>query len=888
MPKPPWWIISALRQRTNDEALNAELFKDSLDQQLLQWSLVSGLMDRSSSPRWWCVDSLVLDSPSDSDDLVHRVKSFIYNPLQIHKPETEPNIGGRILAGNLNVLVVGDIRDQLTREYLACLGRMLEIKRQDIFPVSTIRRIAIIYLPQNLAELEGNKEAAKFLTDLTTMMEPQQGGGRAFESVLILQDNNTSLDNPRGFSVLSQEQLLQAFVQAVFHLMIGGGKQLTTGQEMFGAKFFSVGSAALYYDWKQHQTELAEIAGKKLIEDFSNGSGPPFVNEKEAAHLAREVFAQLDFVNLFKSFALGENRPSFSFDSRIWEGARDRNGKLVSPWAALSQALLNVYFRVYIRFLPYRLAEYSRLFLTTKLKELRKYLKKRNDELWLESATGLKALIDEAVTEVLKGNGGTARSLSQVRKTLHLAIASCALKNLESELNNLDSFGRLRVFAVPKDLEEFHEAAAPELSFKEETKLHDSLAELLKRHPSPAALFIRSLLIGLMVALLGDRLLVFLSPKVVNLGWLLQIPFLDSVLLFLIPVALAFWRYQRWTLSEIRLRIRQYVGAILRHAQEQAKESIKQAMLEFGQRGISYCEELEKNVISLAGVIAYPDETAGSYHPSSFFCSLMGKIEIPGRGDATKVLQSVSPDYKVKVGGSGVFFRDCKPEQRNFLLKDMLNEQVHSEDKQLWEIFGESILSAEDQEMLGLGSLAIANYSKELYRDVQIQRLDTWLHMDDENHRKEIMERLYRLSSPAICIADGVPPEHVTAECLYYDVQRLRPLVNSLDVTLEQSEDGGVLSLAVYVPLQDLSAIANVYALRDEQDVVEFERNQVDPARIFALASTRPAGRRDADLKVISAINGSSYAIGDEHKPAIEKLRRLLGSAPQDDPLIQF
>jgi hypothetical protein len=720
------------------------------------------------------------------------------------------------------------------------------------------------------------------------MMEPPQGGARAFESVLILQDNNTSLDNPRGFSVLSEVELLQALAQVVFHLMTGGGKQLTTGQEMYDAKFFSVGSAALYYDWKRHREELAEIAGKRLIEDFTVGSEAPFINEKEAGNLAREVFAQLDFVNLFKCFALGENRPSFSFDSRIWEGARDRNGKLVSPWAALSQALLNIYFRVYIRFLPYRLSEYSRLFLTTKLKELRNYLKKRNDELWLESATGLKALIDEAVTGVLKGSGGTARSLSQVRKTLHLIIASCALKNLESELNELDSFARLRVFGVPKDLEEFHDAAAPQLSFKEETRLHDSLVELLKRHPSPAALFIRSLLIGLMVALLGDRLLVFLSPKVVNLGWLLQIPFLDSALLFLIPVALAFWRYQRWTLSEIRLNIRQYVGAILRHAQEQAKESVKQAMLEFGQRGISYCEELEKHVISLTGVIAYPDETGGGYHPSTFFCSLMGNIEIPGRDDATKVLQSVSPDYKVKVAGSELFFRDCKPEQRNFLLKGMLNEQVYGVDKQLWEIFGESILSTEDKEILGLGSLAIANYSKELYRNVQMQRLDTWLQTDDENHRKEIMDRLYRLSSPAICIADGVPPDHVTAECVYYDVERLGPLVNSLDAALEPSEDGGVLSLAVYIPLQDLSEIANVYALRDEPGVIEFERTQIDPARIFALASTRPAGRRDGDLKVVSAIDGSSYSVGDEHKPAIEKLRRLLGSAPQDGPMIQL
>ncbi|HEX8148814.1 MAG TPA: hypothetical protein VF591_16650 [Pyrinomonadaceae bacterium] len=869
MPITPWWIITALDDDSEERPLGGGALAALLDRQLLHWSLVGGVMRSPEAPRWWRVDTLAAPPPAGADDIHRGLEEFLYNPLREGSPA--PPIAGDIDASQLAVAVVGDVRSERTRAYLHCVGRLVRPDLLKKYGGLTRRVVAVLFLPQDTNKLAANREAVKFLTDLHTMMQHEAEGERPFDSVIFLQDGNASQSNPYGYNALTQEQVKELVAQSLFHLMIEGGDFLGQGRRQFGAAYFSVGADAIFYDWRNHQRQLAREAGAELLRCFLGAAHAPFVSEPEAETAASGVRRALEPQSLFERMAFDSSRPSFDFGSRIWEMARDRRRRHLSPWALFNTALLEVYFFVHLRFLPFRLSEYARIFLASRLEGFARYLRRRGRALWEAPATeyGLRATVDEAVAAALKS--GQARSVEQLLLVVRKIREACDLKNLESKLAAVDEFRRLEVFAVPDEVREFYDRADPLLAPAEEARLFERLGDAVRLHPIPLALFLRAALLGVMLALLGDRLLDWLSrARAVNVDWALAVPGLTLAVLFALPLlSAALLRYKVLTLNELRKRTREYIGAVLRHAQTRARDMIRAEMIGLGRRGQQHCDELTEGLERLRELLAYPEVESYTYEPTTFHRPLLDTLEVPRRGNRIEILATRKPDYQISVDGRSLYFRDCGEEHKHLLLNKLLNRKAEPSERRVWELVRELVSGEPDPAAAERFGLSLRRFAESLYDDVRDMRLDWWMMREPGEQRARVLELLRTLAAPPVVFhqgaSEGLP---ATAEWKYEDTERLSLVVgNDGRQVFEQSGDGSLLSLAVYRPLPSLDSISTVRAMYGSREVLDHDQRACDAARVFTLAHTRLPGA--AACTLVSAVSGSAFAAPAECAAAV-------------------
>lgn len=876
----PWWIVTTLRDGA--DGFSHERLTRLLDSQLRQWSLSSQVMKEADAPRWWQMEMLPRHAAASADDLITHLDKFLYNPLQIQPGENSPRLGGRIVANELRVALVGDARSEWTRAYLHCLGRLLRLRAGQLFGAVTVKPIAFIFLPQDANQLNERAEIAQFLCELKTMMHLRQASERPFDTIILLQDTNTPVNNPRGYSDLSEPQIADLFAQVLFHLMTSGDDALTKNQRFHDADYLALGSAAIYYDWRGHQQQLSRIAGRELLDKFKTAERPPFLSESEAKAALSGVTEFLDANKLFEEFTRASERPSFAFDARIWQQARDRQGRRISPWYhAFSTALYDIYFREHLRYLPLRLSEHARLFLLSRQREFGEHLQERRRALWdgAGSDPRLKGRIDEAVRSVLSGERGQARSLQQARRVLHKIHAAADLSSLSGIEDELQ---RLKVFAVPEQLRNSYEQAVPPLDTDTEPPLYQSIVESIKQHPSPAALALRAFLVGVMLGLLGERLLDYLSPRVTSFDWPLQIPGLTALLLLALTMLFALgWRYWVETLRKLQKGIRSYIGAVLRHAQTAAREQVRVEMRLLGEQAQEYCNRLLAKIDELRDALAYPESESRGYQSTVFNRSLLADVDVPGRHDPVKILTRADPAYQISVDGREVFFHDCLDDQKHSLVRRMLEQQVEGDRRPCWQLFADSILGETDAATLDRAAQTVRRFAENLYPSAPQMRLVGWLLQESEAHRGRIIERLRCLAAPPVSFHPGAEVKSNSREWLYSNSEQLERLLGFTEDEQKVARDnGGALSLAAYQPFAELRGLSTLHAMCDDTEVRAAEKDSRAPARIFTLATARLP---DApDLTLLSALDGTRLTV-NAAQTEIRALRERLGLSIADE-----
>lgn len=632
-----------------------------------------------------------------------------------------------------------------------------------------------------------------------------------------------------------------------------------------------------------------------------SAAAAPFVDEGQAELAASELKRRLTASQLFREFTRKEaagaaKLPSFNFDSRIWRAATDSRGRTVSPWALFSSRLLLFYFFVHLRYLPPRLSEYSRLFLLTRLQQWGDYLAGRRDELWngAGATKGLGEQIRETLVGVLGGEYGAARSLAQAGRLLDKVREACELRGLGTLLTQLDEYGRLEVFSVPEELREFYESAPEVLEAKSEQELYDGLVERIQRHPLPLALFGRAALVSVMFAVLGERLLDFLSPNVLNLGALLRWPPLTLAVLGAVPLGVALWRYWVRTVREVRKAVNMYVAGVLRHAQTKAKDAVELEVSRLCEQARAYCSELEGHLGRVRDGLAAPDAEEYTYRMTTFHRPLTGDLAIPGRGRSVSILSNGGMECRISVGGEWLLFEECDEEMLGVMLNRFLDARDEPGQRAAWELLAPPPPRAAgdapaDGAALDLFCRAALDYAEGLYEDEQQIRLDRWLLSDDQRHCADTLDRLRRLASPPLTFHSGASqPPPARSEWKYHDPARIVPLVGDAGDARRASGDGSVLSLASYqpfgligsAPYAGLENVATVRALVGDPQAVAADRAADTPARRFTAAAARLPS--SPDLTIVSAADGQVFqAVAAEAE--IEALRRRLGLAAEEE-----
>jgi hypothetical protein len=889
----PWWIVTALGGDDDEagERLAHAPLAALLDAQLLQWSLISGVMREAGAPRWWKVDALPPYSPASVFDLAQHLSNFIYNPLERRGGEDAPRVGGQTEARQLVVAVVGDVREPATRAQLHCLGRMIRLRARAKFGDDrALRLVALIHLPHGASRRADAPEVAKFLTELHTMMRTRRDaeqritGETPFDAVVFFQDSNATASNQRGYASLTERQVTELATQIVFHLTTAESQDFDLAAPD-APHYYSVGAGALYYDWHGHKHALAGEAGRALVGRFKSATDPPFVDAAEVESAVRTVREFLAPRALFKGFVLGARRPSFAFEARVWEMARDHRNRPVSPVRALlSTALLHVYFRRHLHHLPLRISEYGRLFLSRRVRDFRDYLVARRRALWEGDEAlpaGLRDRIEESATATLSTKGGRGCSLAQVERVIDSVAEACRAERLEAVVSELDDFASLEVFAVPEELRPFYEQAEP-LTPAEEERLFGRIADVVRGHPVPGALLLRALLIGFMLATLGTRLLDFASPRFVNLEWLLHVPTLSWWLIFALPPAAAFVRYRVRTLTALRDHTRAYVAAILRRAQSEARGLIREEMRELSAQAQARCEELRANVAALHESLDYPESARHDYESTTFHRSILESLGIPGRDNPVPVL-TARPEYQINYGGRELSFAECDEDCRHGLLRKMLEEEADG-GARLGDLLAACVTAGTDAGRVARAGEAARRFSVSIYRDAERQWLDSWLAQEDPRRRAETLDRLRRLAAPPVSFHAGVANvPQVRTEWAYNDATRLRNLFGGEPPGgIKRFGEGGVLSVAVFQPFAELDHLSTLRALRDDARARDAERHALDPARLFTLATTRLEGAPEGSL--LSALDGTTFQMRAEIVESAREVRRELTLGAEEPP----
>jgi hypothetical protein len=874
MPIKPWWVITIL---PDEGHLSNQSVGDQLDKQLLRWSVINGIMPSDDSPRWWTIDCFSPPIPADETEFVQQIDQFLYNPLQ-RKNGQEPRIGGDIDATQLGVAIIGDVRDDATLAYLHCLGKMLKIKQPMLFEGMSLRNLSLIYFPQSArsqTDPESNRRISKFLTELHTMIEHETIAHRPFEFVFLLQDRNNTVGNTEGYTALDERQASELIVQSLFHLMIGESDELENLKNVHQTSYFSIGAAAIYYDWQKHRRKLARELGEDLLYKFKSSNEEPFVSEEQARRAVINIEHETEIRRLFSRLTLGKDRPSFSFSSKIWEGAKERGGKLISPWALHRKELLYFYFLLFLRRLPFRLSEYARLFLTSSLQQFRDFLRSRRSNVWEgnpeHKEKGLKDVILETLRNVLKGEFGTARSIEQVKKVMEQVKKVCDAEKVTSSLAQIDEFRELKVFEVPDYLEEFYNRASDYLSADEEARLYDRLVETIHIHPMPLALFLRASLLALLSAFLGSNILSILSPQIINLEWLLRIPGLVLIVLGIIPLGCAFWRYQARTLNEIQKQLKMYVAAVLRHAQTKAKEMVKGEIVALFNQARCYCDEIkEKYLNELKDKFNYPFVESESYLSTAFQRFILEEIEIPGRGKSLRILEK-EPGYEIEVSGQKKPFNTFDGQEKNSLLNAVLNRQVKDVPKYLWELLCDKLPEGVSEESVKKAGELLREFSEEMYKQIERSALHgLLLSPGAKEHIMGVIEQMKSLSFPPVVLSSGALGIEVSFEWKYGQCGSISAIVDKH--TCSGIPGASILSLSGYRPIRSLRDIATIHAMSAaiELDQIAWQ----DASAIFTMATLGDEG----DLVLKSAFDDAPIQITDkETKERVKKLRQALG-----------
>lgn len=884
MPLQPWWIISLYKTGEEGSEFLTELINDNL----LRWSVVSKVMPDENAPRWWFAETASPAIPDKEEDFVRNLAGMIHNPLSTAGGNS-PLIAGEISTSQLNVAIVGTIESEETMVYLHGLGRLLRMKQDELFTGTNLQIIGILDIPLDTTEeLEDGVylKRLRFLSELDILMHHNVAACRPFDYFFILQDRNNSIHNEGGYTHLSSEARLHLTAQCLFHLMIGGNVTLARLKDMHKTSYFSMGSVGIVYDRERYQEELGKNVGDIILQSFKTEAKSPFVSEDQARSALWEIEKRSSVQNLFEAFTLAGDLPSFSFESAVWENPKDEKGRLVSPWHFHKRELLYIYFHRYLRDLPIKLSEYTRIFLTVSLQNLRSYLQKKTGDIWSSSdinqqEASLKQTLHKMVRDILAGNYGRARTIGQVRNALDLLIKACAPDEISRHPRAFEKSDKLQVFKIPGYLKEFYRAAPETLTEEHERKLYDYLVDTVRSHPLPLGLLARAALLSPISVFLGYHVLDWLSPSVINMEWVFRMPALIVVFFGILPFLFALWRYRVKTLNLLWKQVKTYIAAVVKHVQTKASNLVLKAVSGVIDIMGKYAEEMKGYIDEFVHKFTYPKSTRISPRETAFQFPVTGSLAIPGKPSVVNLLPKGMP-WHLLVNGTKKLLKDLTDEDKNLLVCEALNadrENSVENTTVLWRLLSQEFPIPEDS-LLQAAALLRA-FSEQRWSSIP-EGIDELWTMTDERSVQEmarIAQAIKTIAYPPVLFAQGETPPPVTFECKCANSSTIKDVLG-IDACHDLSV-GLVTTVGGFLPIpsEGLGKLATIQSMGMKVNIRSLTWD--NPSAIFTLATS---DLDDRDTTIASYVNAgvSLPVVSEDVRAKVEQIKGVLGLTCQD------
>lgn len=729
----PWWIINL-----SGETVGRELEK--ITRGWTHWKRGSA----DDVNRWWKLDQF----NADDGELIEQILTFLEQSARYLlklKRDDHHQVGipaFENLSTQINILLVGDVRDRNVQRCFHLVAQIVRLKAEELFPGRNAKIFGFLFIPQNFSFLDQNRrqQALLFLIELHTLMSQEVVARRPFNVVHVFQDRNAVDANP-GYQDLSDDQVYELMGHVLLHFAAFPSSWLEQNLLRHGdaGHYASVGVAALYYDIDHHIAKLSRELGETLLSDFKESNQPPWFDSNTIEVILNqfELKKRLSPPYLFQH--LTRTVRPFPFPPKIWQYPKG-----AGPWHFWKSELFPLYFGAYLKDLPVRLVEYGRIFLARNFQDLHRWFAEGKDLIMKGSHAedGLQTVISRAARSVWSA-AYPACGLKQYEGVLHRIKSEAVSQRsrLAQAIDEAMNSEKLQIFLVPDYLRDFYEKAPDEFDLQEEKDIIQDLRNLLKAHPVPLALFARAFILGIVVIFVGLPVLEMLSPWILNLESFLRIPILPPVVLFMVPVIFAWWRYYVRTLRPVRKLMKRYIAMLLKHAEHRAVNTIVEYIAEVYDAVEKHCDSLLENANLIRVSWQYLEV------PPSPMAETLFQQPLEGQFRGQSILTAL-PAYKI--GGVNKYANELDPTEKAELMRAALARG--SDRKSLWEI----VLDCK----FDTASKLFHDCCVEMY-STQRKSLHDWLH---EAKNDQALAAMLAISYPPVVLRDGLPPREVVTE----------------------------------------------------------------------------------------------------------------------------
>lgn len=592
-----WLVVSAL------EGASGAKVEELLRRQLEKWDAVTG-----GREFWWRLVTVPVPAAEGTKAQMEEARAAVELLVAQLSLDDERH--------PLNVLVLGDTRARATQCYFHTVPSVLRVaSRPAYLPGRTVSVRGILVVPGRWADIAPEERGviATFLTEVNTLMSALLAF-RPFDSIDFLQETRET-----GYA--------ERMMQLAFHVIHAPSPPPTE------KPYHLAGAAALVRDRQSLAVALENQMVGGVRQLLLAATNPPFFAADQVAGDAEEITRDLAPRDVVKALCAGI-RP-YEMPSDYGGQARDRNGGHVSPYALFSKSFYRDYIHGYLRNLPSRLSEYGRILLHIRLGEIRETMREKAEKLWeVTEEHGPSGMMERARVvygSILRGERGEGRNVPQVVAAAKRVAGHCRRAELKGLVE--EELRKVQFFHVPESLRAVYDAAERRLlQPSEEAERYQVVKESVQGHPLPGALLVRSLIIGVMLALVVVPLSRLFGPFVPGLRDAERYPMLLRALAFSVPLAAAAWRYVIRGLRGVRKAIKQYVAAFLHHAEARIRDDARDKTLQLYERLAVYSDEVVAWGERLSTEVVVPEVTCPEYPVTAcqFAVDLKGMLDANG------------------------------------------------------------------------------------------------------------------------------------------------------------------------------------------------------------------------------------------------------------------
>ncbi len=545
------------------------------------------------------------------EDVVKKAKDFI---MELRDSNIRPY-------QTINIIVLGDVRDELTQLVFASIAALLQKEKGRFLPGHIHQGMCVfgmLYVPCdiNAHKVDDRVKTLKLFNEID--VQHNISAIRGYDFMILYQDvqNRTECSYPR----LSQEQQAEYLVQCLVHLFLACdvNHPLIHGTGSDEAFYMSMGATSVFFDMTYEDMNDTNRVAFEVLNTFKE-DGDNDKPDHSFQLLDREDYHAERFVK-----QVNVER----FDMDVFE-EKPFNPHPIRDF--VHRNLKKLYYE-------YRLRLYPADLLREILQHTEEATSKQLDEISAYSSKAFKSSVITIVPSIDK-------VISKVNMHLGgIPIIEYLFKNLQEQMSKeKEDIQRAieehywqkimyRVPMIPSDeldhFEEYHSAYINDVKSKNDgagcenmkKTAMSKLKHLLSKEKTLLSALSRSFFLGIMLVLGFLPILSFLSPNLINLGDVRGNAFWWSIGLFLLPLLIQF--ISMLVYLRKRAKCVRVLKAYYKHdAYSRIANRIEFEATEFYDKMIALCDEYMERCkrIRREVSITTPNPEARTVFPKSMF-----------------------------------------------------------------------------------------------------------------------------------------------------------------------------------------------------------------------------------------------------------------------------